>query len=78
MPSGARICARPPSEDAQPARAEGVVAAGIEDDEVEPRAGALHLPQHQIDVDHLEIDVGLAGRIGADRHEIIRAATCTP
>ena len=58
---------------AQAARAERIVTAGIEDHHVEPRARALHLAQHEIDVDHLEIDVGLARRIGADRHQIVRA-----
>ena len=59
---------------AQAASAERIVAAGVEDDEIELGAGALHLAQHQIGVEHLEVDVGLLGRIGVDRHEIIRAA----
>ena len=58
---------------AQAARAERVVTAGIEDHHVEPGARALHLAQHEVDVHHLEIDVGLARRIGADRNQIIRA-----
>ncbi len=29
--------------------------------------GALHLAQHQINIDHLEIDIRLAGRIGVHR-----------
>ncbi len=34
----------------------------------------MHLTQHQVDVYHLEIDVGLACWICADRHQIVRAA----
>jgi len=41
------------------------------DEPVEERR--VGLAQHEIDVHHLEIDVGLARRIGADRHQIIRA-----
>jgi len=33
----------------------------------------VHLAQHEIDVHHLEIDVGFAGRVGADRHQIVGA-----
>ena len=58
----------------QAASAERIVAAGVEDDEVELRARALHLAQHQIDIHHLKIDIGLARRVGVDRHQIIRAA----
>jgi len=58
---------------AEAAGAEGIVAARIEDHHVEPRARTLHLPQHEIDIHHLEIDVGFAGRVGADRHQIVRA-----
>ena len=58
----------------QAAGAERIVAAGVEDHDLQPRARALHLPQHDIDIDHLEIDIGLAHRIGADRHQIIGAA----
>jgi hypothetical protein len=59
---------------AQPPGAERIVATGVEDHEVEARAGSLHLPRHKADVHHLEIDVGLARRIGANRHQIIGAA----
>jgi hypothetical protein len=58
----------------QAAATERVVAARVEDHQVEFGASAFHLPQHQIAVEHLEIDIGLSGRIGADRHEIIGAA----
>ena len=78
MPSGARICASPPSEARKPRRAERIVPTGVEDHDVEPRAGALHLAQHEVHVDHLEIDVGLARRIGGDRHELVGAGTWTP
>jgi hypothetical protein len=37
-------------------------------------AGAFHLLQHQIAVEHLEIDIGLSGRISADWHQIIGTA----
>ena len=59
---------------AEAAGAEGIVPAGVEDDYVEPRARALHLPHHQVDVDHLEIDIGLARRIGVDWHKVVGAA----
>ena len=58
MPSGARICASPPSLAAQAPTAERVVAAGIEDDDVELGAGAFHLAQHQRGIEHLKVDVG--------------------
>jgi hypothetical protein len=60
-----------PDREAPPA--ERVVAAGIEDDDVELGAGALHLAQHQIGGEHLEVDVGLLGRVGVDRNEIVLA-----
>ena len=55
-------------------RPERVVAAGIEHHEIEPGAGAFHLAKHQADIHHLEVDVGLTGRVGADRDQEIRAA----
>ncbi len=58
----------------QASPAERIVAARVEDDEIELGARAVHLAEHEIDVDHLEIDVGLAGRIGVHRHKIVAAA----
>ena len=57
----------------QAARAERIVPAGIEDHHVEPGARTLHLAQHEVDVHHLKIDVGLARGIGGDRNQIVRA-----
>ncbi|MGY3530642.1 hypothetical protein ACVISU_003410 [Bradyrhizobium sp. USDA 4452] len=58
----------------QAAAAERIVPAGVQDDDIEPRARAFHLPQHQADIDHLEIDIGLTRGVRRDRHQIIRAA----
>ena len=57
----------------QAARAKRIVTAGIEDHHVEPGARTLHLAQHEVDVHHLKIDVGLARGIGGDRNQVIRA-----
>ena len=34
-------------------------------------AGRCHLAEHEIDVDH-EVDVGIFGHVGVDRHQVIR------
>ena len=59
---------------AKPRGAERIVSAGVEDQQVELGPGAVHLTQHEIDVDHLEIDIRLSGRIGADGNEVVRPA----
>src|SRR5262249_5300121 len=59
---------------AKPAPSEGIVAAGVENDEVEPRASALHLAEHKRGIEHLKIDICLARRVGVDQHEIVGAA----
>ena len=58
----------------QPSSAKRIVTAGIEENEIEPRAGTLHLAHHQRRVQHFEINIGFAFRIGGDRHEIVFAA----
>ncbi len=65
---------KPARRRAQAPSAERIVTAGVENDEIEPRARPFHLAQHEIGVEHLEIDIGLLGRVGADRHEVIRTA----
>jgi hypothetical protein len=67
---------RPADREASPA--ERIVAAGVEDDDVEPGAGAFHLAQHQVGVEHLEVDVRLLGRVGIDRNEVVLAAHLHP
>jgi putative ABC transport system substrate-binding protein len=62
------------STDRQAPPAERVVATGIQDDDVEPRAGSFHLAQHQIGVEHLEVDVRLFGWVGINRNEVVFAA----
>ncbi len=49
--------------------AKRIVAAGVEDDDVEPRAGAVHLLQHKVGIDHLKVDVLHARGIGIDRQQ---------
>jgi hypothetical protein len=56
---------------AQSPSGKGIVAACIEQDDVQLGAGALHLAQHHRGVDHLQIDVGFLGRIGINRHQEI-------
>jgi hypothetical protein len=58
---------------AQPAPAERIVAAGIEEYHVEFGAGTLHGGKNQGRVHHLEQHVGFAGRIGVHRHQVIGA-----
>jgi hypothetical protein len=77
VPSGAHL-RKPAIGCAEAAAAERIVAAGVEDHQVEASAGPLHLPQHQVDVDHLEIDVGFARRIGVDGDEIVGAGHLHP
>jgi hypothetical protein len=43
------------------------VPAGIKHHNVELGACGFHLAQHQIGIHHLEIDIGFASGIGADR-----------
>ena len=59
---------------AHAAAAERIVATGVENDEIEPGAGALHLAQHRLGVHQLHIDVGFLGQAGFDRREEILAA----
>ena len=58
---------------AQPGRAEGIVTARIQDHEIEFGPRAFHLSQHQLGVDHLEIQVLNPGRIGIQRHQPVGA-----
>ena len=51
-----------------------LLAAGVEDHDVESCARTFHLPQHQIAVEHLKIHVRFLGRICADRNQIIRSS----
>jgi hypothetical protein len=57
----------------QPGALERIVAAGVEDQDVELRAAAAHLAQHQFRADHLEIEILPTGRVGIDRHQEIGA-----
>jgi hypothetical protein len=59
---------------AQAPTAERIVAARVEDYDVELGSCALHLPQHQIRIEHLEVDVDLSDGIGANRHEVVYTA----
>ena len=87
MPSGACICASPPpvsrirSFSASRARPtarlrppNGLLRQASRMTMLSLRAGAFHLAQHQIGVEHLEVDVRLLGRVGVDRNEIVLAA----
>ena len=58
--------------------AERVVAAGIEDDDVQLRPCPLHLLEHQLGVDHLEIEVLQARRVGVHRHQPVRPGHLHP
>jgi hypothetical protein len=59
----------PSSAQAPPSKR--IIAASIEDQEVESRPSPLHLAQHEVDIEQLEIDLGFSGRIGAHRHQIV-------
>ena len=50
---------------------ERVIPASIQNDKIKLGAGSLHLPKHQRHVDHLKVDVRLAGGIGGDWNEVI-------
>lgn len=49
--------------------AEGVVAAGVEDDQIERVAGAGQAVEQQADIDALRLDVGFFLDLGIDRYE---------
>jgi hypothetical protein len=51
-----RLHLRQGASRAKPAPSEGIVAAGVENDEVEPPASALHLAEHKRGIEHLKID----------------------
>ncbi len=51
----------------------GLVAAGVEDDDVDALV-ALHLAQHELDVDRLEVEIGLRPQRGVDRQEVVLVA----
>ena len=50
---------------------ERIVTAGIQEQQVEPRPGPLHLTQDEVGIEQLEIHIRFPGRIGADRHQIV-------
>jgi len=71
VPVGASIDARPPPTLAE-ASLERVVAAGIEDHQVDPALGHRHLVDHRVDVDPPSRRTVCSGRdLGVDRHQII-------
>ena len=72
MPSGARIWARP-SLSTQAAAAERIVAAGVENHEVELGAGASICRSTRL-LSSIWKSISASCRIGADRHEVVGAA----
>ena len=63
---------------AQALSAKGIVPAGIEDHDVEQRACALHLLQHQVGIDHLVVEVGHALGVRARGNEPIGTLHLNP
>ena len=57
----------------RPVVPEGIVATGVEQHEVDPRAGFFHLVENSRGADRLRKDVGVAGRMGVDRNQIVEA-----
>jgi hypothetical protein len=52
---------------------ERIVAAGVEQHQVDPGAGFFHLVENAGGADHLRKDIGFVLRMGIDRHQIIEA-----
>jgi len=61
VPSGVGICAKAPPLARKPAPSEGIVAASVENDEVEPPTSALHLAEHKRGIEQLKIDNARGG-----------------
>jgi hypothetical protein len=72
VPVGASICARPVCR-LRKLRCERIVAAGVEDHDVERVLRRVHHRQHQVDVDRAELDLVFARDVGVHRDEVVAA-----
>jgi hypothetical protein len=53
--------------------AERIVAAGVEQHQIDPRAGFFQLIENLGGRDHLHEHIGIVLRVGVDRHQVIDA-----
>jgi hypothetical protein len=72
VPEGASTRARPPAARTEAAR-KRVVAAGVEEDQVEPCLALLHDFQDLTDVEAVQRHVFFAGDLGVDGRQVIHA-----